>query len=501
MPDPFDGVRRVKFMIVRNTFTELIDTTVRTWTEWFPETKIVKFPQLHGTLRFPHPVDGKPVEIELQFRALDNENQVKDLLSLEVTGCWFNECKELDWNLVFNAMSRRGRYPKTNADAGYFPIQDMGVVMDTNPCSEECWYYRKAEVEKPDGWAFFRQPPGVLRIDDGNGKYHYEANRGQDPTVPPAENCENYTDGYDYYTKKLSGADEDWIKVYLMGEYGTTMAGKVVYPEYSDAVHFFDGELTPAWGLPLYLGTDFGRTPATVIGQLMPDGQVVVYDELCGVDMGIIEFCQTALRPRLATKFRMAKMQVFNYADPAGKTGNQLDNISCIEMMNQNGIPTEPCAVPNNSPYLRWTAVAECLRRRLSNGKAGLVICRPCKMLRSGFLGKYSYRKMATAAAFGGESYAETVDKSNPYSHPHDALQYMVYGATHQGGAGAFDVGLRTDVEAMAKRRSGDLLPDFPVVREPAVTAMNARRYDRGYGGYQRVPGGRYSRFRMDGYC
>lgn len=501
VPDPFDGVRRVKFMIVRNTFTELIDTTVRTWTEWFPETKIVKFPQLHGTLRFPHPVDGKPVEIELQFRALDNENQVKDLLSLEVTGCWFNECKELDWNLVFNAMSRRGRYPKTNADAGYFPIQDMGVIMDTNPCSEECWYYRKAEVEKPDGWAFFRQPPGVLRIDDGNGKYHYEANRGQDPTVPPAENCENYTDGYDYYTKKLSGADEDWIKVYLMGEYGTTMAGKVVYPEYSDAVHFHDGELTPAWGLPLYLGTDFGRTPATVIGQLMPDGQVVVYDELCGVDMGIIEFCQTALRPRLATKFRMAKMQVFNYADPAGKTGNQLDNISCIEMMNQNGIPTEPCAVPNNSPYLRWTAVAECLRRRLSNGKAGLVICRPCKMLRSGFLGKYSYRKMATAAAFGGESYAETVDKSNPYSHPHDALQYMVYGATHQGGAGAFDVGLRTDVEAMAKRRSGDLLPDFPVVREPAVTAMNARRYERGYGGYQRTPGGRYSRFRMDGYC
>lgn len=493
VPDPFDGVRRVKFMIVRNTFTELIDTTVRTWVEWFPETKIVKFPQLHGTLRFPHPVDGGPVEIELQFRALDNENQVKDLLSLEVTGCWFNECKELDWGLVFNAMSRRGRYPKANREAGYLPIQDMGVIMDTNPCSEESWYYRKAEIEKPDGWAFFRQPPGVLRIvDEATGRARYEANRGQDPSVPPAENCENYTDGFDYYTKKIAGADEDWIKVYLMGEYGTTMAGKVVYPEYSDAVHYHDGELTPAWGLPLFMGTDFGRTPATVIGQLMPDGQIVVYDELCGQDMGIIEFCQTALRPRLMTKYRMAQMKAYNFADPAGDTGNQIDNISCIEMMNQNGIPTAPCAVPNNSPYLRWTAVAECLRRRLSNGKGGLVICRPCKMLRAGFLGKYCYKKLSAAAAFGAEQYAATVDKGNPYSHPHDGLQYMVYGATHQGGEGAFDVGLR-------RRAAAE--PDIFTADGFSEWRRRSAAERRAGGAYAKAPGGRYSRLNMAGYC
>lgn len=502
--DPETNERVSRWMIVRNTFAQLQKTTLRTWMQWFPGTKVHMSSPMSGVYRCPHPSgDGTTVVIELEFRALDGEDQIADLLSLEVTGCWFNEARELEFNLIQNAKSRLDRYPASKPWLNYYPIQDLGVIMDTNPGSEEGWWYQKAEIEKPDGWAFFRQPPGVLRIDDGEGRHHFEANRGQDPAIPPAENCENYSSGFDYYTKKLSGASEDWIRVYLQGEYGTTNEGKAVYPDYSDTVHYFDGELTPAWGLPLYMGTDFGRTPATVIGQLMPDGQFVVYDELCGQDMGIIEFCQGFLRPLLANKYRLSQMRAFNFADPAGSAGNQIDNISCIEMMNQQGIPTQPCSVPNNSPYLRWASVTEALRCRLSNGKPGLVICRPCKKLRAGFLGKYCYRRL-NKSGFGGETYAAAVDKDNPYSHPHDALQYMVYGATHQSGESAFDVGVRRVAGYVAP--GGALVPPASyVAASPAMARpLNAPT--------PLVPfGGRYSRFsavgaatgrlRMDGFC
>jgi len=499
LPDPETRERVSKWMIVRNTFAQLQKTTIQTWLHWFPKTRMHNSSPITGEYRFPHPSgDGTTVVIKLEFRALELEKQITDLLSLEVTGCWFNEAREIDFNLILNAKSRLDRYPPSKPWLGYYPIQDLGVVMDTNPGSEENWWYRKAEVEKPTGWKFFRQPPGVLKIDDGEGRFHYEANRGQCPGIPKAENCENYTSGFDYYTKKIPGAEDDWIKVYLMGEYGQTRSGKPVYANYADALHFHEGDIEPAWGLPLLLGTDFGRTPATIIGQLMPDGQFVIYDEVCGKDMGIIEFCQCFLLPKLANDFNLAKMRVYNFADPAGATGNEIDNVSCIQMMNQCGIPTEPCPVPGNSPYLRQSAVDEALRRRGPGGKPGLVISGRCKMLRAGFLGKYCYRKLSKGA--GDELFAEKVDKGNPYSHPHDGLQYLVYGGTHQGGEGAFDVGVRPSGAAMDARFG--MMQGYGVVAPaPAMRPANAPglQWGRGAGfAYDRYGG---ARLRMDGYC
>lgn len=499
IPHPLTKERRIRCMVVRNTFTQLQKTTLRTWLDWFPNTTVHSSSPMSGEYRFPHPSgDGTTVVIEMEFRALDDERQIKDLLSLEVTMCWFNEVKEISLDLVQNAMSRTDRYPKADATIGYFPVMDFGSIMDTNPCGEDHWYYRKAEVERPADWAFFRQPPGVLKIDDGEGRFHYEANRGQDPRIPRAENVENYTSGYGYYTKKLSGKSDDWIKVYLMGEYGETKSGKPVYKNYSDAVHYHDGQVEPMWGLPLFLGTDFGRTPSTVIGQVMPDGQIVVYEELCSNGMGILEFCENFLRPKLVNDYKFTQMSVTNFADPAGANGNDIDDLSCIEMMNRCGIPTVPCPVPNNSPYLRWAAVDECLRRRCGE-KSGLVICRKCPMLRAGFLGKYCYAKLNKASDSGEDLYSDKVDKTNKWSHPHDALQYLVYGATHQGGEDAFDLGARVSGGYREMRfgmtQGWGVTAPAPIPRP--VNAL-ASRYSRGVDP-SRYPVG--PTLRMAGYC
>jgi hypothetical protein len=56
--------------------------------------------------------DGTSVHIEWLFRALDRPNDVKKLLSLELTGGWINECREMPRSVVDMLQGRVGRYPR-----------------------------------------------------------------------------------------------------------------------------------------------------------------------------------------------------------------------------------------------------------------------------------------------------------------------------------------------------------------------------------------------------
>ena len=65
---------------------------------------------------------------------------------------------------------------------------------------------------------------------------------------------------------------------------------------------------------------------------------------------------------------------------------------------------------------------------RMVDGEAGLLLSPSCKMLRKGFSGGYAYKRVRVT---GDERYHDKPDK-NAYSHPHDALQYLLCG----GGEG-----------------------------------------------------------------
>ena len=73
---------------------------------------------------------------------------------------------------------------------------------------------------------------------------------------------------------------------------------------------------------------------------------------------------------------------------------------------------------------MRREAVASTLTR-LVDGSPGLLLSPACKMLRKGFAGGFHYRRVRVA---GDERYHDRPDK-NAFSHPHDALQYMLCGA------------------------------------------------------------------------
>ncbi len=86
---------------------------------------------------------------------------------------------------------------------------------------------------------------------------------------------------------------------------------------------------------------------------------------------------------------------------------------------------TFPCkADPTNEPTIRREAVAGCLNR-LVDGEPGLLLSPHCKMLRKGFSGGYHYKRVRVV---GDERYHDKPDK-NAFSHPHDALQYLLSGA------------------------------------------------------------------------
>ena len=427
-PSPIDGVRRTRVLVIRNTFPMLVKTTIPTWLNWFPDTKVHWSAPLSGVWEGAHPSgDGTKVEILLEFYAIDGEDAVRGLKSYEVTMVWANEANFMPWRYLAKAFERVGRFPNpvTLADGGIFRFKSFGMIMDTNPPSDTSWWYDFAEIKKPKGFRFWRQPPALIKHQEKDGRIWYEPNKGQIPGIPMCENL-YHNEGWEYYLKQAQDGDHARIAVELCGEYGRSINGDPVYAnEYSDLLHYVNGEIPVNWGLPIYLGTDFGRTPSCIIAQLSPTNQLRCIEEICAVNCGITQFTKDILLPKLINEYRMHSVPIFNFADPAGNDKGQNDEKTCIQIMRQCGVNTVPSPVPGNSFVLRRESVAERLRSN-AGGQPGLIISNKCKILRGGFQSGYYYRKLSVADA--GEERLALEPEKNMFSHPHDALQYLSYG-------------------------------------------------------------------------
>ena len=240
-PGP-DGKRHSRWVAIRNTYGELRTTTIKTWHMWMPEHI--------GRVSWEPPVTHRVVtgdlDLEVMFLALDRAEDVRRLYSLELTGAWLNEVRELPKAVLDTLTGRVGRYPPVSTGGCTW----AGIICDGMPPDADHWWYKLAEESQPDGFDFFAQPPG-----DG----------------PDAENVENLPK--DYYAKASAGKDPDWIKVFIQGQYGFAFDGKLVYPEYRDRVHCADEAFEPIEGLPILIGVDFGLSPAALFTQHTATGQ------------------------------------------------------------------------------------------------------------------------------------------------------------------------------------------------------------------------------------
>ena len=385
-----DGVRKTRFAVIRNTYRELLDTTMETFFDWIPQSlgiysvlnsKFVVNTQLR---------DGTELHAEFLFRALDKPQDIKKLLSLEITFMWLNEAREIPKAVLDMGIGRCGRYPSMR-DGG---ATRWGVLMDTNPPDSDHWFHKLFEVERPENHAIFHQPSGVS---------------------DEAENIENLP--VRYYENMAIGKDEEWVKVYVHGEYGFVGDGLPVIPEFHDGVHVTEEKLEFESNV-LYIGVDFGRTPAAVFAQEI-NGQVQIVDELTTFGIGATHFAKL-LHERIKGHYP-SDVEIVATGDPAGDNpGEQVDE-TCIEILCNAGIPTDPAHTNNFTT--RREAVAISLQRLNMQGEPLLVISPNCGMLRKALTGGYKYKRVQVS----GEQFQNKPDK-NKYSHVAEALQYLMLG-------------------------------------------------------------------------
>lgn len=419
----FRNTRRTRWAVVRNTYNELKNTTIKTWSDWIPpELGVVKMTAPPTSkIVIPDIGDGTRVEIEIVFLALDREEDQAKLRSFELTGIWFNEAQFIDTEILRVGLQRTGRYPKVEKDEHNEVIAGSGCswsgsILDFNMVDTEHALFTAFEVEKRKGWKMWRQPPAIIEIDNPE-----ESGEKMWVGHPDAENIQNLQQGYNYYLDKLPGMKRSQILVDFCAQWGVSVTGQPVYAEtYDDDYHVSEDEIKPDKSLPLYMGVDFGLHPAITFGQIMRDGRLVILKELdpnqpSGV--GLEEFLEDWYRPFIMEHF-VGIRQFEGWGDPAGRGRNAIDKRSPYMVLSAAGIRCTPTLTNEFLP--RKESVEKFLMKR-----NGIIINPSCMRIRKGFLGGYGYKKI--------NGLSKTHPDKNSFSHVHDSLQYLCLGLLTQG--------------------------------------------------------------------
>jgi len=371
------------------TYNQLRDTTIKTFHDWFP-------PRFFGEYRVTDHVyiitKFPGVHLEVLFRALDRPDQVSNLLSLELTGAWFNEVREIPKTIIEAMDGRIGRYP-SGRDGG---ASWYGMIMDTNPPDEDSYLFKMFERVRPDNWKMFKQPSG-LSVHAENTK-HLPKN---------------------YYVNLAKGKDEMYLRVYVHGQYGYLISGKPVFGSFVDNVHVAPKVLEPQKNADVICCFDFGLTPACVIGQITPFGQVRILDELVSDGMGIRQFCLNQLLPLLRRKYFGSR--VMGYGDPSGISRMPTDESTCFEILQSREIGLSDVVPAHTNAIMARVGAVEALLNKMYAGEPGLVISPNCNYLRKAMNGGYHYEKDPKSL----DDSFKPMPVKNFFSHVADSLEYF----------------------------------------------------------------------------
>ena len=429
----YDGVRRSRWLVVRNSYRELRKTTLETWLEWFPEnewgTLIRSEPMTHvlmqkqpdGTMgQRKHPSgDGTIVHCEVIFIAIDSPETAEQVAaSFEITGFFVNEGQFVDKGVVDELLSRCARYPSMKNGPGatwHGGFIDLNAPVEGHwipymrgdiPMPEEWTEEQKSEFRKPEGWTFFVQPPGLIekKIE---GKIVYVPN-------PSAENQSHTRKSY---LEIIKGKKKEWIDRRVLNKVGLYADGKAVYPTFSEQDHVAPHALKPIDGAPVIVGLDFGRDPAAVFCQCV-NGQWTVLSELIG-DNESAQLFAPRVRRHLAQRFPGHKSEF--WGDPRGADGGQNVETTAYDVFQAQGMRVLPATTDNN-PEMRRSTVESVLDRRYA-----LQIDTACITLRTGLAGGYHYPKIKGVSGVYSER-----PRKNRYSHVVEALENALMG----GGEG-----------------------------------------------------------------
>lgn len=395
-----NGVRKTRWAVVRNTRSQLKDSVLKTVFDWFPpDGSLVRWheTEMNMNIEFGLPDDTR-VECELMFRPLDDERDARRLLSVEYTGGWLSEFREIPMQLLTDLLSRTGRYPSAS-DGG---PSWHGVMGESNMPTRGSDWFRYLELERPSYAERLIQPSGIS---------------------PDAENIAYLPP--DYYITLMEGAKHNWVQAHILCEYPDSLDGKAVHGStYDHERHVasvpFNAIGTGPSAPTIIMGIDQGRSPAAVFCQMHPNGTLYVVAEVFGSNVGMEKFAQEYLRPLINSNF--AGMSVLAVIDPAGLRKNEVNDDTPADALRRHGFRVIPA--PTNDPRRRIEAVDRMLLQH-----NGMVINPECVTLINALAADYRFRTKKN-----GEL-EDTPEKKHPTSDVADALQYacLVAGGDNYG--------------------------------------------------------------------
>lgn len=464
-PSP-DGLRRSRFAVIRNTMPELRSTTAVTYQQIYPGDAFGEITWRSPATHIIQP-RGSGLEIEVNLIALDKPKDVKKLLSLELTGAFINEMREVPRSIVTRLTERVGRFGVNDR-----PTTWSGIWGDTNPPDADHWLYGWHHRETPEGYRFHHQPPGVLEVvPRGGGAEIVDENfpsyqgikltsaevmiwyRGKVRWVdcpieviraadrhwiinPWMENLaalsrvdagSNPLGARSYYGRALAGKTIEEIRSYLQGVYTFVSDGRKVVPQYNPQVHGVD-HLPVLPDEPIYIGADIGGgtlQPSALLFQRHPRGVLLAHREVVCFDMGVKRFGELvgeALVRHFPDHVRRG-MTGRGWGDPAGGKRDEIFETASFDYLRNNfGISLEPA--PSQDPKMRIGAIAGPCERMI-DGKPGLLVNKSgCPMFHKGLSGAWHFRRLQVT----GEDRFADVPSKNDVSHICDGGGYGFLG-------------------------------------------------------------------------
>jgi hypothetical protein len=453
-----DGRRYTRFAIVRQSLKDAKATVLKDVRGWFGS--IADWRVSESTLYLEY---GDVVS-EWPFIPLDEPDDVKRLLSLQLTAAYVNECIETDINLLSDIAGRVGRYP--NNDQGV--CSWSGIWADTNaPILNTPWANFLAAP--PPQWQVFHQPGGHIEptfassgsvdaqgnpimVQTGGAENLPHLNQTAETILLPENDPIRIKQGRGYYERLLSVGSADYIRRYVWSEFGRDPSGAAVFAEsFKYDYHVSQTPLDPVYSRMLIVGQDFGRSPWSLICQLDHAGRLLVLEEVAGrgptgENIGLEQHAKQNLIPVLIQP-RYVGRAIGVVGDPSGQAKDSLFELNSFDLLKRCGLAAEPAPTNDLEPRLR--GVESFFTRNVGGGPAILIDGTRCPTLVAALNGQYKFEIDIDKS--GGE-YRKTVpEKLHPWSDVADALQYVCLVA---GNAGAYAWVMGRIIQTLRPRRA-----------------------------------------------
>lgn len=413
-----DGVRRSRAVWVRNTREQLRDTSVPDFLKWYPD----------GVAGLYMKTDNKfllkvgDIECEVLFRPLEDANDVRKLLSLQLSFGILEEFREINPEVFRQLQGRLGRYPdgmmvphrpEWGRDSKGNAIQ--GCVTDGGGSNRHLWGMSNPPDFDTFWEEFLSNPPSNTHVTI-------------QPSALSAEEDWSQFLPSDYYTNLVEGKPDDWVDVYVHAKFGKSLSGQPVFRSFNREQHVSKSPLkyNPASSNPVIIGFDLALNPAAVIGQMDYGGRLAVLDCLHAEGMGALRFIRNHLKPLLVSKYAGAKVMVV--ADPSGTRRMDTDEATVIQLIKAEGFSVKPASTNRLPPRI---AAVDNFLTRVVDGRSMITIDPGCDILIKALAGKYRYKLKKPGKQ--DEQMDDEPEKLHPWSDVSDALQYLCLHA--DGGA------------------------------------------------------------------